>query len=77
MVWSVSSGVSFRGIELARGRVPGSGRALFLEVVMVDTLSFWMSWIANFWSVSLFQYFWFIFLLVFIFSFIRRLIHIH
>ena len=44
---------------------------------MVDTLSFWMSWIANFWTVSLFQYFWFIFLLVFIFSFIRRLIHIH
>lgn len=77
MVWSEFSGVFSRGIDLARGRVPGSGRALFLEVVMVDTLSFWMSWVATFWSVSLFQYFWFIFLLVFIFYFIRRLIHLH
>jgi hypothetical protein len=42
----------------------------------VNTISFWMSWLSHFWDFSLFQFVWYIFLFVFIWSFVARLIHL-
>lgn len=60
-------------------RVPGSARGTFFlwGDIMLDIVRFWLDWLVGFWSVSVFQYFWYIALFVFVWAFIRRLIHIH
>lgn len=54
----------------------GGGRLLG-GVIMSDVISFWLSWIIHFWDYTLFQYFWFVFFLAFIWLLIRMFIHIH
>lgn len=41
-----------------------------------DILGFWMSWLSDFFSFDLFVFFWMVFFLAFIWSFIRRLMHL-
>ena len=57
-----------------------AGPSLFLLVLAMDffinVVSFWMSWLSLFWDFSLFQFFWYIFFFVFIWSFVARLIHL-
>lgn len=44
---------------------------------MTDLILFWLRWLVNFWNISVFRYFWFIAFFVFIWLYIRRLMHIH
>jgi hypothetical protein len=73
-----SLAVDFLGMAPALLQLAGA--VPFLWVVAMDffvnVVSFWMSWLSHFWDFSLFQFCWYIFFFVFIWSFIARLIHL-
>ena len=64
------------GLTAPAGAGLGGGRLLG-GAIMSDVISFWLSWIIHFWDYALFQYFWFVFFLAFIWLLIRRFIHLH
>ena len=82
MALSVLSAVSCPVTDLwPRGpAVAWLGGAPLLWVVnmtfLSDVLGFWMSWVSGFFSFDLFVFFWMVFFLAFIWSFIRRLMHL-
>lgn len=79
----VSSGVcslvidllGWPGVASARRAIPFFFMVLAMDF-FVNVVSFWMSWLSHFWDFSLFQYVWYIFFFVFIWSFVSRLVHL-
>ena len=58
-------------------QAPAGGLFFFEVLSMTDLILFWLRWLVDFWNISVFRYFWFIAFFVFIWLFIRRLMHIH
>jgi hypothetical protein len=80
---SVSLAACFLAVDsfgMAPALLQLAGAVPFLRVFAMDffvnTISFWMSWLSHFWDFSLFQYVWYIFFFVFIWSFVARLVHL-